>query len=125
MYQAKNNLELMAALYAILATLYPKMKKEQALINSAITPAIDYIENHFKESISIKALTDLCNLSESHFFALFKKQTGLSPTHYKHNLLVQNAIDMLTTSDKTIEEISEELNFSSLSFSFDTRTLMV
>lgn len=116
MYEAENSLQLMSALYSILSGLYPKMKKEQSFKNSTITPALDYIETHFKENFSIKALARLCNLSESHFFALFKKQTELSPIQYKHNLLVQNAIDMLTMTDKTIEEISEELNFSSSNY---------
>lgn len=116
MYQAENSLQLTSALYSILCDLYPKMKKEQIFKNSSITPALDYIEKHFLENISIKTLADLCNLSQSHFFTLFKKQTALSPIQYKHNLLVENAIDMLTLTDKTIEEISEELNFSSSNY---------
>lgn len=116
MYEAENSLQLMAALYSVLADLYPKMKKEHFSKDSVITPAIDYIESRFKENLSIKTLADFCNLSESHFFTLFKKQTGLTPIQYKHNLLVQNAIDMLTSTDKTIEEISQELNFSSSNY---------
>jgi AraC-like DNA-binding protein len=84
--------------------------------NSDNGRAEDDIESHFKENLSIKTLAEFCNLSESHFFTLFKKQTGLTPIQYKHNLLVQNAIDMLTSTDKTIEEISEELNFSSSNY---------
>ncbi len=116
MYKASNNLEFMSALYSMLFELYPKMKTEQIFKNSSITPALDYIENHFKEDISVNTLASLCNLSESHFFTLFKRQTGLSPIRYKHSLLVQNAIDMLTLTDKTVEEISEELNFSSSNY---------
>ncbi len=116
MFQAQNSLEFMAVLYSMLYNLYPKMKKEHFLKNSTISPAIEYIESHFKENISIRELAQLCKLSESHFFALFKKQTTLTPIQYKHNLLVQNAIDMLTLTDKTIEEISEELNFSSSNY---------
>lgn len=79
-----------------------------------IKPAIDYLQINFQSSVSIRYLASLCFLSESRFFTLFKRQTGMSPIKYKNYLkLNQIAQYLLLYPDKSIENISDTFYFSS------------
>ena len=79
-----------------------------------IKPAIDYLQLNFNSSVPVKYLASLCFLSESRFFTLFKKQTGMSPIRYKNYLkLNQIAQYLLLYPNKSIETISDEFSFSS------------
>ena len=40
----------------------------------------------------------------------------MSPIVYKHNILIQHALDMLIHTDLSIEEISVKLGFSSANY---------
>ena len=103
----------LGALYTFLSNLYPRMKR--GIISrdtEAIIAAIKHIDNNFTAKISVGELAALCNLSESHFYSKFKSAMGCTPIEYKNRLAIQKAIELLTTTKKSIEEISFELGFS-------------
>ena len=54
----------------------------------------------------------MCGLSLSNFYSLFKKYTGLTPVEYKNTYRVRMAQQLLL-QNKSIDEITERLNFSS------------
>ena len=54
----------------------------------------------------------MCNVSVNYFERLFKEYSGMTPTKYRITGKVNRAKLMLETSSLSIEEISEELNFS-------------
>ena len=79
-----------------------------------IAPALEYLHTNFNQPVSIKQLATLCYLSESRFFALFKKQLGMSPIQYKNQLKINRAAQyILIYPYKSIEEIADEFDFSS------------
>ena len=49
----------------------------------------------------------------SSFRKLFKEYTGLAPTMYQHDLRLQRAKELLSTTDDSIKEIAYRLNFES------------
>ncbi len=116
MYSASDPLLFMAELYKLLADIYKKMTKEAFVEATTIKPAIDYIEKNYKESVPIKKLAALSNISESHFFYLFKRRVGMTPTMYRHTILVENAIELLKHTDLSVEEISDRLGFTTSSY---------
>lgn len=100
--------------YKLLSDIYGKMEKScYSPKYSKIKPAISYIEEHYTENISIEHLAKLCNYSQSHFYSIFRELTGVTPIAYKHNILMQNALKLLSQTDSTIEQISASLGFSS------------
>lgn len=115
-YEAyQRNLYLsVSALYCMLSDLYARMEKTVA--SPAVQPAIDYLEEHFAEPITIDELSRLCHSSSSGFFKLFKAATGVTPITYKHNIMIQHALDLLTHTDLTIEEISAKTGFCSSNY---------
>jgi hypothetical protein len=50
--------------------------------SSVISPAIEYIERHEDEAISIAALADMCHLSQSFFRKKFQEVMGVSPKEF-------------------------------------------
>ena len=70
----------------------------------------------FNEEISIIKLCDLCMCSESTLFKSFQSTVGVSPIKYKHNIMIQTSLSLLSDSDLSIEEISRECGFSSSNY---------
>ena len=83
---------------------------------TSIEPAIEYIENNYNEKISISMLAGLCHCSESGFFKLFRASMGVTPIAYKHNIMIQHALDLLSHTTLSIEEISMKVGFSSSNY---------
>lgn len=113
-YERENLFPAVAELYLLLAELYPNMRKETLPAeDSPVAPAIAYIESHCRENLTVAELAKLCKCSESHLYYQFREAVGVSPIAYRHNIVVQLALEQLRNTDKTIEEISDELGFSS------------
>ena len=100
--------------YTFLDRLYLRLQsRDKGRINyQAILPALEYMDKEITKKFSVKQLAELCLLSESHFFTLFKQIMGCAPIQYKNNLLIQKSLELLSSTDMTIEEISYKLGFS-------------
>ncbi len=78
-----------------------------------LMPATNYINEHFVENIDFKQLATLCYMSTSQFYALFKKEFGVTPLEYKNQLVLNRAINMLEYDDISLKEIASVLGFLS------------
>lgn len=76
-----------------------------------IGPCIAYMQAHLGESLRVATLARQVNLSQSHFFALFKQATGCSPMEYFTRLRMQAAGRMLTVSGVRIKEVACSLGY--------------
>lgn len=97
--------------YDMIANLYDFIKYTS---ENRVVRAIDYINNHYTNDISVSQLAKLCYISETHLYRLFKKETGKTPTDYRNELRIQRACLLLRETDKSIGEISSELGFDSI-----------
>lgn len=114
---SRDPMRALSLMYALLADLYQRMETEQVSVQSgAVEQAIIHIENHYTEPLIIDTLCKTCHLSRSSLFDAFKRRTGVSPIVYKHNLMIQHALDMLTHTDLTVDEISQRVGFSSSNY---------
>jgi len=98
-------------LYADIVPLLSYEKIQNTAINN-IRPAVEYIERNSDCEFSIADLAQMCLLSESRFYALFKKTMKCSPITYRNNIRMQKAVNLLD-SDYSIEEIAAKVGFSS------------
>lgn len=73
----------------------------------AIMEAVQYINSHYKEMITIEELAGLVNYSESFFAHSFKEIMGISIVNYINALRIKKARILLLTSDFSISEIAE------------------
>ena len=80
-----------------------------------ISPALDYIHQHYSRKFDQKHLADLCHLSVSHFRRLFKEQIGVSPLAFIHQTRILNSCILLRSSEQLISEIASIVGYDSLS----------
>ena len=80
--------------------------------------ALEYISVNYEKNFSNSELAKIGNLSVSRFEHLFKEETGISLGAYRQRLRIENAKNLLTSTDLTVSEISELVGFGdSLYFS--------
>ena len=104
-------------LYQLLDDIYSKMTLTTTVkTHSSIEKAMTHIENNYSVPISISTLENICHISRSSLFKQFKSALGVTPIEYKHNIMIQHAIDLLTNTNMSIEEISAAVGFSSSNY---------
>ncbi len=70
-----------------------------------IKPAIDVINRDFtKNDLSVKALADLCGISEAYFRRIFTDKYSVSPKDYIINLRIEHAKHLLVSGQFTVSE---------------------
>ncbi|MBE6628720.1 MAG: AraC family transcriptional regulator [Ruminococcaceae bacterium] len=104
--------------FLLLEWLEPRLRYEtRPSIDSRMQTAAEYIHANFEKSFTVEELATHCHMSESHFFALFRKTYGVSPITYKNQIAISYAQQMLEErSELSVEEISDLAGFSSSSY---------
>ncbi len=72
----------------------------------------------YRYQYSVDHHTDMSSGCDVHYLAMLTKgsATGLSPNQYRQHILCERAMELLTTTDLTVQAISEQLRFSSPSY---------
>jgi transcriptional regulator GlxA family with amidase domain len=73
--------------------------------------SISYMIQHFNKPMQVAKLAALVNISPSHYFALFKRQTGCAPIDYFIRLRMERARRLLDTTSLNVKEIASELGY--------------
>lgn len=71
-----------------------------------IQTALLYLTQHPSDAITVAELARIAHMSESNFYASFKRQTGSSPIAYLNRYRISLAAEQLIHSDKSITEIA-------------------
>ncbi len=78
-------------------------------------PDLDIIHNfmreHLDERVSLRQLADLTGLSATHFATRYHELTGVSPIQHFLHLKVEQACQMLDTTDLSFTQISSHLGY--------------
>ncbi len=80
----------------------------------AISPALDYIHEHYMETIDGETLASVCHLSQTHFRRVFKEQIGTPPLDFLHQTRILKSCSLLRSSEMTIAEIASRVGYNSL-----------
>jgi len=83
--------------------------------NEHIEETVNKIEEKFCEHISLEEMADWAKMSKFHFSRTFKNLTGYSPYEYLKNCRLNNAKQLLKLTDKSVNEISRQVGFESVS----------
>lgn len=79
----------------------------------ALEKSIEYIDSNPSEAIQINTLARMCNLCETQYRKLFKKEFGVSPVKYINSIRINHARSKLTSGYYSMSEIAEECGFAS------------
>jgi len=86
----------------------------QADANLSVASSADYIRTHLRSELSISDIAQHCGLSEQHYRSLFKENYGLTPKQYQQLCREEEAKWMLRFTDRSIQQIAEDIGFSTL-----------
>lgn len=75
-----------------------------------------YIDEHFKESITLDQLAELAHINKYYLVHAFRKAYGSSPINYLISRRIQESRFLLTNSNHSLSQIARILGFSSLSY---------
>lgn len=81
-----------------------------------IKPALDFIEAHFDEYMTLDHMASLCNISSSYFSKLFNKITGDNFSNYVNKIRISKACELLENSDMPITMIAFDLGYEDISY---------
>lgn len=101
-------MELLCALFRSLA--------RSAASRKRTAPAVQYLQKHPVERISVGDLAGLCNLGTAQFYNLFQTEFGMTPLAYRDGLLLQRAEIFLQDGEFSVGEVAEMLGFESAAY---------
>lgn len=78
-----------------------------------LTPALEHIQQHLGEPLTVPDLATLCNLSTPRFKVRFREAHGIPPGEYIQRARVAAARQRLSEGRHSITDIAYELGFSS------------
>ncbi|MEL7339099.1 MAG: AraC family transcriptional regulator [Bacteroidota bacterium] len=77
---------------------------------------IEYIRQNLSQDISVKKLSDMVHMSESHFYRVFKNELNLSPVDFINQERIKLAKRLLKDPKRRIKDVYMECGFNSLSY---------
>lgn len=93
--------------------LYTPLNTHSRNYTNMAEETISYINNHFRENITVEELASRIGLSQYHFIRTFKSETGFTPHEYLVNTRIATAKYLLKTTRMSVKEICFASGFSS------------
>lgn len=94
--------------------------KKHARYSKPVKMALEYVDMHIFEKIELKQLAMYTGYTEYYLTKKFRRETGVSLNEHIRGRKIEYAKILLSTTDKSVAEISAELGFSSRSFFTDS-----
>jgi AraC family transcriptional regulator len=94
------------------ATRRHPLKEYDGLPKVKLKLAIEYINTHLDENISLSDISVQLGMSQYHFSRLFKQSMGMPPYTYLIARRVERSKKLLRETELTILEISNECGFA-------------
>lgn len=85
--------------------------KGQTIAPEIIT-ALQYIQTHYQETLSLDELAEMVHLSKYYFCRLFHRTTGATVFEYLNNFRLTRVHHLLLYTQLSIEKIAKETGFS-------------
>ena len=93
-----------------------KVYQPKSSNRKVIEQTIQYIKSNLSDELSLKSLSKKVNFSPIYFHKLLKASTGRNLREYIEDQRIKRAIELLTSTDKTLTQIAYECGFSSQSY---------
>lgn len=106
-----------AAAFNVLAAWHlaqQSLKRENRMAKT-IHDAEHYLAEHYAEPVNIAQLAKKLGVAYSHFRRAFRAQTGFAPWQYIMHLRLSHAKRLIASSEATLDDIADQLNFNSAS----------
>lgn len=79
--------------------------------SSVISRAVDYIQQHYMEAITLTSTAEAVNKSASYFSCIFKKEMGVNFNEYLNQIRIRKAKQLLRKPDAVVYQVAEAVGF--------------
>jgi AraC family transcriptional regulator len=87
-------------------------KYDRGLPSIKLRQALEYIDNHLSQNISLVEIARQIDMSQHYFCRSFKQSIGITPHQYLIQQRVERAKQLLIHSELTILDITDECGFA-------------
>jgi len=87
-----------------------------SMMPTAIANAVQYIDINYANMIGQEQLAEQVGLSKYHFLRSFSKHVGLTPNDYVNRKRIEKSLELLLSTDHSLEQIANTVGFSSASY---------
>ncbi len=91
-------------------------KIPQGKYSAIVKQALDYMKEHYSESLSLREMATLVHLNPNYFCQLFKTETGENFSNYLTVFRLKKAEELLKNTDLRAYEIAEKVGYPNLSY---------
>ena len=89
-----------------------KEAEEKGPEKNAVADSIAYINEHFREPVSLELLATKAGISPFHFLRVFSQATGLTPHQYLLSTRIRAARFLLQSTSLSVKRIALDCGFS-------------
>ncbi len=118
-YENRVRYHLSAAVHQITMQGLPqtcRVSEQEQVEANRIKQMLHYIEEHYAEELTLRAVAESVSLSESACLRSFRKMLGTTPIQYVKQYRIEKAAELLLTTRLRAGEISAECGFSDVSY---------
>ena len=101
-----------------------RMESCESEVVRKIEQSIAYMTRHLDEPLQVATLAAQANISPSHFFALFKRQTGCAPIDCFIRLRMQHACRLLEETVLSVKEVAATLGYDDPFYFSDRKSVV-
>lgn len=113
--QCSGKAALLAQLQSLQKKEFGRLREERDAENTRpIRVAKKYVQEHYREPITLEDVCAMTGFSVSYFSILFKKETGEGFAKYLSNVRIERAKELLQRTDLPIAEICREVGYSDM-----------
>ena len=111
-YSAENINYANLCLYRFLSFfLFPSKKTKLENHESPLEKSIAYMKQNIAKRLTTEEIANKFEYSSSHYTAIFKSKTGMSPIDYFIRMKIHYACQLLTQSDLKIKDVAEKVGY--------------
>ncbi|MEG2604161.1 MAG: AraC family transcriptional regulator, partial [Clostridia bacterium] len=92
----------------------------QSKFSPGVQQAIDYLRQHYAQTVRLPELAQLCDLSANHLSTIFKKETGQNLIVYLNRLRIYHAAYELLLGDQPLTAVCGAAGFGGYNHFFNT-----
>ncbi len=119
LYETDSREELMEKCMSILnKTIQTKQTQKSETAQKIIEQAVDYMKEHYAQSLSLEMISDKYFLNQCYFSRIFKQYKGETFTDYLIQIRMEKAKELLAEGKYKVYEISEMVGYVSEKYFF-------
>ena len=93
-----------------------RRKEENEVSNYIVNRTLEYVQNHFKEDVSLKKLAEVLEITPEYLSMLFKRETGMNFSIYLKEFRINYAKRLIKGTDMKVYEVARECGYSNSNY---------